>query len=222
MTELDPRRNQSLCLIVILTLALSVSLGSIPVLADEKADAAAGAWKVYTNARFGFMVRYPPQWRLGDPLPEGAGVVLTTPVPKNQVALTGFLNLVEGKSRDGRQTLEEFATAHRRIMEEYYGKKDIDLKWQADRSVTLGGFPAKQLTFSYQDEAKTEIIEMHIFSLGRNEGRGVRIKFPASSRQALMPVLAEFLETYRPGRDQEAVSPFVQPDKPRPKEDPAR
>jgi hypothetical protein len=141
-------------------------------------------------------------------LPDSAGVLLTPPAPKSQVGLTGFLNLVEGKSQDGRQTLEEFATAHRRILGEYYGKKNIALKWQEDRPVTLGGVPAKQLSFSYQDDAKTEIIEMHIFSLGRNEGRGVRMKFPASSRVALMPVLADMLQTYKPGRDQDAVSPF--------------
>ena len=75
-------------------------------------------------------------------------------------------------------------------------------------TITLGGYPAKQLSFSYQDESKTEMIELHIFSLGRNEGRGVRIKFLASSRSALMPILADVLQTYQPGRDQNAVSPF--------------
>jgi hypothetical protein len=73
------------------------------------------------------------------------------------------------------------------------------------------------LSFSYLDEAKTEIIELHIFSLGRNEGRGVRMKFPASDRTALMPVLSDMLQTYQPGRDQNAVSPFQQPTSPEPK-----
>jgi hypothetical protein len=53
------------------------------------------------------------------------------------------------------------------------------------------------------------MIELHIFSLGRNEGRGVRIKFPAASRSTLMPIIADILQTYQPGRDQNAVSPFV-------------
>jgi hypothetical protein len=197
-------------------MVVSISVQPVLVPAEEKANDPFAGWKLYTNARFGFSIRYPPDWRLGEPLPDGAGVVLIPPQPKSQTALTGFLNLVEGKSQDGRQTLEEFAAAHRRIMAEYYGKKNITLKWKDDRSVTLGGLPAKQLTFSYQDDAKTEIIEMHIFSLGRNEGRGIRMKFPAVSRTALMPVMTDVLQTYQPGRDQNAVSPFL----PRTPEDP--
>jgi hypothetical protein len=171
-------------------------------------------WKNYTNARFGFSVQYPADWQLGEALPDGSGIVLTPPVQKCQVALTGFLNMVEGKSQDGRQTLDEFAAAHRRIMGEHYSKKNISLTWQEDRSVTLGGLPARQLSFSYLDETKTEIIELHIFSLGRNEGRGIRMKFPATSRTTLMPVLATMLQTYQPGREQNAVSPFQQPTNP--------
>ena len=30
------------------------------------------AWKVYTNARFGFSVRYPENWRLGNPISDGS------------------------------------------------------------------------------------------------------------------------------------------------------
>jgi hypothetical protein len=138
-----------------------------------------------------------------------SGVTISPPTPKSQFALTGFLNLVEGTSQDGRQTLDEFAAAHHRIIGEYYGKKHLAIRWQEDRTVTLGGFPAKQLSFSYRDETKTDMIELHIFSLGRNEGRGVRIKFPAASRTTLMPIVADTLQTYRPGRDQDAVSPFV-------------
>jgi hypothetical protein len=185
--------------------------------ATDKPDRSGVSWKLYTNARFGFSVRYPSDWRLGEPLPDGSGILLTPPVPKSQVGLTGFLNLVEGKSQDGRQTLDEFAAAHRRIIGEHYGKKNIALKWQEDRPVTLGGFPASQLSFSYLDETKIELIELHIFSLGRNEGRGVRMKFPASGRTALMPVLSDMLQTYQPGRDQNAVSPFQQPAGPEPK-----
>jgi hypothetical protein len=185
--------------------------------ATDKPDRSGPSWKLYTNARFGFSVRYPSDWRLGEPLPDGSGILLTPPVPKSQVGLTGFLNLAEGKSQDGRQTLDEFAAAHRRIIGEYYAKKNISLKWQEDRPVTLGGLPARQLSFSYLDETKTEIIELHIFSLGRNEGRGVRMKSPATGRTVLMPVLADMLQTYQPGRDQNAVGPFQQPTSPEPK-----
>jgi len=194
------------CLVAIAMLWLWVSGNAAQ--AKERVTSAPASWKVYTNARFGFTVRFPPDWRLGEPLPDGVGVTIMPPVPQSQIAFTGFLNLVEGTSPDGRQTLDEFASAHRRILGEYYGQKNIALKWQEDRTVTLGSFPAKQLSFSYQDESKTEMIELHIFSLGRNEGRGVRIKFPAPSRSALMPLLADVLQTYQPGRDQNAVSPF--------------
>lgn len=196
-----------LCLMVFAT-----GMGAATPRAEESSKDPFLSWKVYTNARYGFSIRYPPDWRLGEPFPDGAGVAIAPPIPKSQFALTGFLNLVGGTSKDGRQTLDEFASAHHRIIGEYYGKKNIPVQWQEDRAVTLGGFPAKQLNFSYLDEAKTETIELHIFSLGRNEGRGVRIKFPASSRAALMPILAEMLKTYRPGRDQNAVSPFAPKD----------
>ena len=198
------------CLLTVLL--LGTAMGIAGAQAGERSNDPPPSWKIYTNARYGYSIRYPPDWRLGEPLPDGAGVAITPPIPNSQFALTGFLNLVEGTSQDGRQTLDEFASAHHRIIGEYYGKKSIPIKWQEDRAVTLGGFPAKQLSFSHLDEAKTETIELHIFSLGRNEGRGVRIKFPASGRTALMPILAEMLKTYQPGRDQNAVSPFVPKD----------
>ena len=198
------------CLLTVLL--LGTELGVAGAQADERSNSPSPSWKIYTNARYGFSIRYPPEWRLGEPFPDGAGMTITPPVPKSQFALNGFLNLQEGSSQDGRQTLDEFAAADHRIIGEYYGKKKLSVSWQEDRTVTLGGFPAKQLSFSYQDETKTEMIELYIFSLGRNEGRGVRIKFPASSRAALMPIWAEMLKTYQPGRDQNAVSPFVPKD----------
>ncbi len=196
---------------LLLALLLVAGFGEVTA-ADENPNPPLPSWKSYTNARFGFSIRYPADWRLGGPLPDGAGVTMTPPISHSQFALTGFLNLVEGASQDKRQTLDEFATTHHRIIGEYYGKKSITVVWQADRAVTLGGFPATQMSFSYRDETKREMIEQHIFSLGRNEGRGVRIKFPASSRAALLPVLAEVLKTYHAGRDQNAVSPFAPKD----------
>jgi hypothetical protein len=54
------------------------------------------------------------------------------------------------------------------------------------------------------------MIEHHIFSLGRNEGRGIRVKAPLSAEERLMSVTKKMLETYQPGRDQNAVSPLIQ------------
>ena len=51
------------------------------------------------------------------------------------------------------------------------------------------------------------MIEHHIFSLGRNEGRGIRIKMPLSAEERVVPTVTRMLETYRQGRDQNAVSP---------------
>ena len=166
-------------------------------------------WKLYTNARFGFSVRYPDDWRLGNPMPDGAGVTLSPPIEHSLVALSGHMNIVTGKSQDGRQTLDEFIAAHRRIMTELYGKKSITVKWRADQDFTLAGFPAKQLTFTYRDEKQGEMIEHHIMSLGRNEGRGVRIKVPLAEDARLMPFVMKMLKFYQPGRDQNAVSPLV-------------
>jgi hypothetical protein len=174
------------------------------------------AWKIYTNARFGFSVRYPETWRLGNPLPDGVGVTLNPPIDNSLVALSGHMNLLEGKSQDRRQTLDEFAAAHRRIITELYGKKTITVKWRQDQEMSLAGFPAIQMTFTYSDSKQGDILERHIFSLGRNEGRGIRIKVPLSEETRVMPTIAKILETYQPGRDQNAVSPIV------PKEDSAK
>jgi len=173
------------------------------------------AWNVYTNARFGFSVRYPENWRLGNPIPDGIGVTLYPPIDNSLVALSGHMNILEGKSQDGRQTLDEFAAAHRRIITELYGKKTITVKWRQDQEMSLAGFPAKQLTFTYSDATHGGMIERHIFSLGRNEGRGIRIKVPLSSEERVMPTITRMLETYQPGRDQNAVSPLMpKPDSP--------
>jgi hypothetical protein len=172
-------------------------------------DDAPQGWKLYTNARFGFSVRYPNDWRLGNPLPDGAGVTLHPPLEQSLVTFSGHMNVLEGKSQDGRQTLEEFATAHRRIIGEIYGKKTIAVKWRQDEELALAGFPAKDLIFTYSDGAQGEIIEHHIFSLGRNEGRGVRIKAPRSEEARMMETVKKMLGTYLPGRDQNAVSPIV-------------
>lgn len=165
--------------------------------------------QLYTNARFGFSVRYPQDWRLGEPMPDGMGVTLYPPVGGSQIALSGFMNVIEGKSQDGRQTLDEFTAAHRRIITELHAKRNRTVTWEKEQATTLAGFPAKQLSFTYQDEKKTTILEMHIFSLGRNEGRGVRIKLPAASKGVLMPAVKQFLASFQAGRDQNAVSPFT-------------
>ena len=167
------------------------------------------AWNIYTNARFGFSVRYPEDWRLGNPIANGVGVTLYPPVENSLVALSGHMNVLEGKSQDGRQTLDEFAVAHRRIITELYGKKTTTVKWRQDQEMSLAGFPAKRLTFTYSDATQGDIIEHHIFSLGRNEGRGIRIKVPLSAEERVMPTITKMLGTYQPGRDQNAVSPLV-------------
>lgn len=167
------------------------------------------AWKVYTNTRFGFSVRYPEDWRLGNPISDGIGVTLYPPIDNSLVALSGHMNVLEGKSQDGRQTLDEFAVAHRRIITELYGKKTITVTWRKDQEMSLSGFPAKRLTFTYSDSKQGDMIEHHIFSLGRNEGRGIRIKVPLSAEERVLPLVTRMLETYQPGRDQNAVSPLV-------------
>ena len=173
------------------------------------------AWKVYTNARFGFSVRYPENWRLGNPISDGVGVTLYPPIDNSLVAFSGHMNVLEGKSQDGRQTLDEFAVAHRRIITELFGKKTITVTWRKDQEMSLAGFPAKRLTFTYSDDKQGKMIEHHIFSLGRNEGRGIRIKAPLSAEEQVLPLVTRMLETYQPGRDQNAVSPLIpKPDSP--------
>jgi hypothetical protein len=201
------------CLLIAMVMNLGIT--TLPSLAaasenDER------AWKVYTNARFGFSVRYPENWRLGNPLSDGAGVTLYPPIDNSLVALSGHMNVLEGKSQDGRQTLDEFSAAHRRIITELYGKKTITVTWRQDQEMSLAGFPAKHMTFTYSDSKQGDIVEHHIFSLGRNEGRGVRIKVPLPEETRVLPTITKMLATYQPGRDQNAVSPIV------PKEDSAK
>jgi hypothetical protein len=193
-----------------LLIAILMSPGMTPQASLATApENEARTWKVYTNARFGFSVRYPENWRLGNPLPDGVGVTLHPPIDNSLVAFSGHMNFLEGKSQDRRQTLDEFAAAHRRIITELYGKKMITVQWRQDQEMSLAGFPAKQLTFTYSDATHGDMIERHIFSLGRNEGRGIRIKVLLSAEGRVMPTITRMLETYQPGRDQDAVSPIV-------------
>lgn len=192
-----------------IVLVTSYGLGSLYSLGLAAQAIDAGTWKGYTNTRFGFSVRYPSNWRLGNPMPNGTGTILFLPTEDGQVALSGFMNIIEGNSPDGRQTLDEFVRAHRRIITELYEKKHIKVSWDTDRPTTLGGFNATQLTFTYRSDTNTEMREIHIMSVGRNEGRGVRIKILASSTGTMMPLVTKLLESYQPGRDQNAVSPFT-------------
>jgi hypothetical protein len=200
------------CLLIAIVMSLDMTTQASHATASGSEER---AWKVYTNARFGFSVHYPENWRLGNPIADGVGVTLYPPINNSLVAFSGHMNVLEGKSQDGRQTLDEFATAHRRIITELYGKKTIAVKWRQDQEMSLAGFPAKQLTFTYSDDKQGDMIERHIFSLGRNEGRGIRIKAPLSAEEQVMPTITRMLETYQPGRDQNAVSPIApKPDSP--------
>jgi hypothetical protein len=201
-----------ICLLI--AIAMSLNLTAQAALAAPPGNEER-AWNLYTNARFGFSVRYPENWRLGNPLSDGVGVTLHPPIDNSLVALSGHMNVLEGKSQDGRQTLDEFATAHRRIITELFGKKTITVKWRQDQEMSLAGYPAKQLTFTYSDDKQGNMIEHHIFSLGRNEGRGIRIKVPLAVEDRVMPAITRMLQTYQPGRDQNAVSPLMpKPDAP--------
>jgi hypothetical protein len=185
----------------------AVLVSSVPLSAAT--DDTPQGLKLYTNARFGFSVRYPDDWRLGNPMPDGTGVTLYPSIEHSLIALSGHMKLMEGKSQDGRQTLDEFAAAHRRIITELYGKRSITVKWRQDQDLSLAGFPAKELIFTYRDDKQGEMIEHHFFTLGRNEGRGIRVKVPLSTEGHLLPAVAKMLNTYQPGRDQNAVSPLA-------------
>ncbi|THJ21500.1 MAG: hypothetical protein CAF45_011805 [Nitrospira sp. CG24E] len=192
-----------------IVLVMNCGLGSLYSLGHTAEVTDAGTWKTYTNTRFGFSVRYPPDWRPGNPTPGGTGITFSPPTEDTQVALFGFMNVIEGNSPDRRQTLEEFVMAHRRIITELFEKKHIKVSWETDHPTKLGGFDAKRLTFTYRSNTNTEMREIHIMSVGRNEGRGVRIKIPASDTGMMIPLVMKLLETYQPGRDQNAVSPFA-------------
>jgi hypothetical protein len=200
-----------------LLLTIGLSLGPItPVPPAASLDREHPGWRSYTNARFGFSASYPDTWKLGNPLPDGIGITFQPPIDQSLVALSGHMNILEGTSQDRRQTLDEFAAAHRRIITDLYSKKKVEIAWQPDQQTTLAGFPAKRLAFTYQDDQHHAMLEFHIFSLGRNEGRGVRIKMPVSAQDQLMPAVTRMLETYQPGRDQNAVSPLApKPDAPK-------
>ena len=199
------------CSIVIVMSCVVGFLASLEV-AAEATDP--GTWKSYSNPRFGFSVLYPSDWRLGNPMPDGTGITISPSGEDGQVALSGFMNVIQGSSADGRQTLDEFVKAHRRIITGLYEQKQINIAWETDRSTSLGGFDATQITFTYRSHTNIRMREVHIMSLGRNEGRGVRIKIPASSYETMMPIVTKLLKSYHPGRDQNAVSPLT----PRPHE----
>ena len=195
--------------LVFILVAMSLLSNALPSFAAETDTNDGPGWKLYTNARFGFSVRYPDDWRLGNPLPDGIGVTLYPTIEQSLVALSGHMNVVSGGSQDGRQTLKEFAEAHRRIITDLYEKKAVTVKWRQDQNTTLAGFPARQVTFTYSDGKQGQVVEHHIISLGRNEGRGIRVKVPLSDEARLMATIKKMLETYQPGRDQNAVSPLT-------------
>lgn len=195
--------------VVLSMLVTCLASGVTPVDAGVTAHTDEAGGKLYTNARFGFSIHYPDDWRLGNPMPDGVGVILYPPIEQSLVAVSGHMNVVSGGTPEGRQTLEEFASAHHRIITDIYSKKQITLRWQPDQERTIAGFPGKELVFTYTDGTHGEIVEHHIFSLGRNEGRGIRVKVPRSAEERVMTTVRTMLETYQPGRDQNAVSPLV-------------
>ena len=195
--------------VVLSVLALCLVQTLSPTHADATDNTNEAGWKLYSNARFGFSIHYPDDWRLGNPMPDGVGVILYPPIEQSLVAVSGHMNVVTGNTPEGRQTLEEFASAHHRIITDLYSKKQITLRWKSDQERSLAGFPGKELIFTYTDDKQGEIIEHHIFSLGRNEGRGIRVKVPRSAEEQVMSIIRKMLETYQPGRDQNAVSPLV-------------
>ena len=146
----------------ILLMAWLCVFGPLSSLLLAAADVPTLGWKGYTNARFGFTVRYPADWRLGEPMPDGIGITLYPPVEGSQIALSGFMNIMEGKSQDGRQTMEEFSTAHRRIITDLYAKKNIAVQWKKDEDMALAGFPAKRLSFTYQNAQRKDMLELPI------------------------------------------------------------
>ena len=68
-------------------------------------------------------------------------MTLYPPIDNSLVALSGHMNFLEGTSQDRRQTLDEFAAAHRRIITELYGKKTITVKWRQDQESVAGRIP---------------------------------------------------------------------------------
>src|SRR5688572_28002692 len=108
-------RTRMLRACLLITIVMSFGLATQSLLTDAAGNEER-SWKAYTNARFGFSIRYPESWRLGNPLPDGVGITFYPPIDNSLVALSGHMNLLEGKSQDRRQTLDEFAAAHRRII----------------------------------------------------------------------------------------------------------
>ena len=92
-----------ICLLIAIVVSLDMTTQASLATAAENEER---TWKAYTNARFGFSVRYPETWRLGNPLPDGVGVTLYPPIDNSLVALSGHMNFLEGTSQDRRQTLD--------------------------------------------------------------------------------------------------------------------
>ena len=203
-----PSRVPMRILRILILTALSLRSVILPVGAESAPETA--GWEKYTDATFGFSVEYPQDWRLGESLWNGPGVMLYPPWPKSDLFLSGFLNAPE-IGQDGGQTLADLAAARRQLIQGQYANKNISLKWEREHLITLGGRPAIQLTFAYRDDVQTAMLEFHIFSLGRTEGRDVRIRMPAADRIAMMPAISRVLQSYDAGRDQDTVRPQNRP-----------
>lgn len=73
-------RKIGIFLLLVLAMPFSVN---VPMALSASSESDGRGWKLYTNARFGFSVRYPDDWRLGNPMPEW-GRCDALPLPRTQ------------------------------------------------------------------------------------------------------------------------------------------
>ena len=167
-------------------------------------------WKLYTNARFGFSVRYPDDWRLGNPLPDGVGVTLSPTVEHSLVAVSGHMNIVGGTSQDGRQTTRRVCHSS---SPHYHGtlwKKTHHRHMEAGSGEAVGriSWETTHLYLCRQHNGRGDRTPLHVpRSKRRTRHTSQSSAFPGKTQ--LMPLIERLLATYQPGRDQNAVSPLV-------------
>jgi len=140
-------------------------------------------WKVYENSRYSFRVKYPADWKLGEPPFNNDGREFVSPDGKINCRAYGFFNALQGASGES-QTLDE----HISWLEEM-GLEILNDEGQ----VSLGDWPARR--FVGIQEGK---IQEMVMALGKESGRVLVCYFDSKEeRDKFKPAFDKMMESFK-------------------------
>jgi len=144
--------------IVIIIVAVFLIAAFIYLLPLLKPDIVPGNWKSYENSRYGFSIKYPNNWELGEKETGNAGREFFSPDREIQCYAYGFQNALVTEDGDP-QTLEEFIT---------WLKQGPEFEFISQNQTELGGIKAIELISQEGGN-----IKQAVYVLGKDTGRGL-------------------------------------------------